>query len=122
MRSSSSTQTLRIATARLEFHSDRRLARALHVAVVAALLLLVFMIGRSLHANSQASVDARATLERQNATLRADISRARMELELERSTRVALEREVAQLNDEARQLQSRLEFFNAQSGRTVPAR
>jgi len=41
----------------------------------------------------------------------------RTELELERSTRQALDREVLELNDRVGELRSRLEFLNQQSGR-----
>lgn len=116
------TPTLKIATARLEFSSDRRLAKALHVLAVAALVALVVMVGRQLHADAQASSALVEGVQRQNARLRADLSRALVELELERSTRAALERQVAELNEQTSELKSRLEFFNAQSGRQARTR
>jgi septal ring factor EnvC (AmiA/AmiB activator) len=116
MRSTSSTQTLRIATARLEFSSRRRLAQALHVVAVTALVGLVVMVGRHLLADEVATKAAMHELERQNSTLRADLARTRTELELERSTRAALTREVAEMNAETSELQSRLAFFSAQTG------
>ena len=122
MRSTGTTQTVRIATARLEFSSDRRIARALHVIAVAALVVLIGMVGRQLYAESRATEQALGDLERQNSTLRTELARARMELELERSTRAALERQVAELNEETRGLESRLDFFNAQTGGRAPAR
>jgi hypothetical protein len=42
----------------------------------------------------------------------------RAELELERATRTALEQQVMELNAQASELASQLNFFNAQSGRT----
>jgi chromosome segregation ATPase len=122
MRSGSSTQTLRIATARLEFSSRRRLAQALHAVAVAALLGLVIVIGRYLLADSAATQAALDDLTRQNATLRADLARARTELELERSTREALTRQVAEMNAETNELQSRLAFFNSQTGQSRASR
>lgn len=116
MRSTSSTQTMRIATARLEFSSRRRLAQALHVVAVTALVGLVVMVGRHLLADEVATKAAMHELERQNSTLRADLARTRTELELERSTRAALTREVAEMNAETSELQSRLAFFSAQTG------
>ena len=116
MRSTSSTQTMRIATARLEFSSRRRLARALHVVAVAALVGLVVIVGRHLLADEVAAKAAMRELERPNSTLRADLARTRTELELERSTRAALTREVAEMNAETSELQSRLAFFSAQTG------
>jgi septal ring factor EnvC (AmiA/AmiB activator) len=122
MRSASSTQTLRIATARLEFSSRRRLSQALHAVAVAALLGLVIVIGRYLLADSAATQAALDDLTRQNATLRADLARARTELELERSTREALTRQVAEMNAETHELQSRLAFFNSQTGQSRATR
>ena len=114
------TSTRNLATARLEFRKDRRFAQAVQLAAVAALLILALLIGRQLRADSDGSEAALAALRQQNAALRADITRARTELELERSTRAALARQVAELNQTTVALQSRLEFFNAQSGQ--PAR
>ena len=122
MRSTVNTPTLKLATARLEFRSDRRLKEALHVAAVAALIFLFIMIGRRLYVDSQASGDELAVLKQQNAALRADLSRELIELELERSTRAALARQVADLNEETTELESRLDFFDAQSGRPGNAR
>jgi hypothetical protein len=122
MRSTISAPTLKVTTARLEFSSDRRLAKALHVAAVAALVFLVVAISRQLQADSQAPGAVLAALKQQNATLQTDLARARIELALERSTRAALARQVAELNEEASELKSRLEFFSAQGGHTRGAR
>lgn len=111
------TPTLKLAAARLEFSRDRRFTNALHLAAVTSLLLLFIMIGWRLHADSRASATVLAGLRQQNTALRADLSRALLELELERSTRAALAHQVAELNEESRELKSRLDFFNAQSGR-----
>jgi len=110
------TPTLKLAAARLEFSRDRRFTNALHLAAVAALVFLLIMIGWRLHADSRASATVLAGLRQQNTALRADLSRALVELELERSTRAALAHQVAELNEESRELKSRLDFFNAQSG------
>jgi hypothetical protein len=117
MRSTRNTPTLKLAAARLEFSSDRRFTRTLHVVAVAALVLLVVLIGRQLHADSQVSGAELAGLRQQNAALRADLARALIELEMEGATRAALARQVAELNKETSELKSRLDFFNAQSGR-----
>jgi hypothetical protein len=117
MRSSNVSPTLKLASARLEFRNDRRLTEALHLAAVAALIFLFIMIGWRLYLDGQVSGGELSKLKQQNAALRADHSRALLELELERSTRAALARQVAELNEEAHKLESRLEFFNAQSGR-----
>ena len=122
MSSTVTTPTLKIATARLEFSRDRRLTQLLHAIAVVALVALVVLVGRQLHADAKASGAAVEEVQRQNETLRADLSRVRIELELERSTRLALERQVAELNEQTTALKSRLEFFNAQSGRAAQTR
>jgi septal ring factor EnvC (AmiA/AmiB activator) len=122
MRSATSTQTLKLATARLEFRSDRRFRQVLHLIAVAAFVFLAVTIGRRLHHDTQASGAELADIKRQNATLRADLERARTELDLERSTRAALARQVAELNEDATELKSRLDFFNDQTGRRVSSR
>jgi hypothetical protein len=114
--------TLKLAAARLEFSRDRRIKNALHLAAVTALVFLLTMIGWRLHAESRSSATELAGLKQQNATLRADLARALVELELERSTRAALARQVAELNEESRELKNRLDFFNAQSGRAGKTR
>ena len=122
MRSTVTSHTLKLATARLEFRSDRRLKEVLHLAVVAALIFLFIMIGRRLYVDSQASGAELTVLRQRNAALLADLARARIELELERSTRAALARQVADLNEKTSALTSRLGFFDAQSGRPGNAR
>ena len=118
MRAKTGSHTLKLATARLEFSSHRRFAQVLHVVAVAALVWLVIAISRQLLADSNATHAALEDLTRQNATLRADLARARTELDLERSTRAALARQVAEMNEETTELQSRLAFFSSQTGRT----
>lgn len=117
-RSSMRSRTTRLATARLELRDDRRLTRALPLAAVTVLAILSILIGSQVYVDGRESGTEQAGLRRENATLRADLARARAELGLERSTHAALVRQVAELNEEKTQLESRLEFFNAQSGRT----
>lgn len=116
------TSTLKLAAAHLEFSRDRRFTNALHLAAVAALVFLLVMSGWRLHADSRSSATVLAGLRQQNAALRVDLSRALVELELERSTRAALAGQVAELNEESRELRSRLDFFNMQSGRAGKTR
>jgi hypothetical protein len=68
------------------------------------------------------SGDQLAGLKRENATLRADLAHATTELNLERSTRAALVRQVAALNEEKTQLARRLDFIEAQTGRSRKTR
>jgi septal ring factor EnvC (AmiA/AmiB activator) len=122
MRTTAATSTRKLATARLEFRGDRRFTQAVQLAAVAALLMLAILIGRQLHADSDGAGAVLAALRQQNAALQADLARTRTELGLERSTRAALARQVAELNQKSIALQSRLEFFNAQSGQPAPRR
>ena len=121
MRFVSRTPTRKLATARLEFSGDRRIVTMLHLAAATALIILVIAIGRQLYAETRAP-HSLAGLQKQNAALRADLARVKTELELERSTRAALTDQVAQLNLEAGELKSRLDFFNAQTGRSGGSR
>lgn len=121
-RSSGHARTTRLATARLEFRDDRRFTRILLLAAVTALTILLALIGRQLYVDSRDSGDQLAGLKRENATLRADLARARTELNLERSTRAALVRQVATLSEEKTQLARRLDFIDAQTGRSKKAR
>ena len=117
MRAATRAPTLKLAAARLEFSRDRRLRNTLHFSAVAAIVVLLSLIGWQLRADSQSSTGALSGLRQQNAALQADLARTRVELELERSTRAALARQVAALNQETGELKSRLDFFNAQTGR-----
>jgi septal ring factor EnvC (AmiA/AmiB activator) len=119
--STTSTRTLKLATARLEFSRDRRIKNALHLIAVVALVCLVITIGRHIYSNSQAPGARLANFEQQNAALREDLARTVTELELERSTRAALALQVAELTEETSELKRRLDFFNSQtnpSGKT----
>lgn len=118
----SKSRTTRLATARLELRNDRRLTRVLQLAAVTGLVVLLLLLGGQRFLDSRRSDGQLAGLRQANATLQADLARARTELKLERSTRAALARQVADLNEEKIQLESRLDFIDAQSGRTGRAR
>ena len=117
MRAATRAPTLKLAAARLEFSRDRRLRNTLHFSAVAAIVVLLSLIGWQLRADSRSSTAELSGLRQQNGVLQADLARTRVELELERSTRAALARQVAALNQETGELKSRLDFFNAQTGR-----
>ena len=119
MRSITGTaRTRKLATARLEFSRDRRMVTLLQGIASLALLVLVIAAGSRLYADSRAPTSL-AGLQRQNASLQANLARVQTELELERSTRAALARQVAQLSEESNDLQARLDFFNAQNSRAA---
>jgi septal ring factor EnvC (AmiA/AmiB activator) len=122
MRSGSSAYTRKLSTARLEFATDRRLRTGLHVVGAAALICLAAAAGLHLYANGDAPAARLFRLQRENESLRTDVARLRTELEMERSTRKALDGQVAQLNERANALQNQVDFFNAQGGRPRKAR
>ena len=122
MRSASSAHRRKLSSARLEFATDRRLRTTLHVAAVAALICLAAATGLHLYATGDAPMTRQYRLQHENESLRADLARLGTELEMEHSTRKALDGQVAQLNERANALQNQVDFFNAQGGRPRKAR
>jgi septal ring factor EnvC (AmiA/AmiB activator) len=110
--------TRRLASAPLEVVSDRRARAALRSALVVVLVGLAIVAGARLYAEAQAPTSRIRALQDDNAALQAEIVRLETELELERATRAALDREVAGLNEQLGDLSNQLTFFNAQSGRS----
>ena len=84
---------------------------------VAAVVLAAGAIAWRSYVEGRVSGTALQTLTQQNTALRVEVSRTRTELALERSTRTELALQVAALNEEKRELERRLAFFNAQSAR-----
>ena len=122
MRTMTGVRTHKLATARLEFSRDRRLRSGLHLATVAALVVLALALGARFYLDGDAPASRLAAMQRENATLRADLARVRTELELERSAHAAVAGQVAELNERAGQLKAQVDFFNTQSGRPGKAR
>ena len=117
IRFADSSPTVKLATARLEFSRDGRIKQALRLSLLAAIVVGIFTLARPLYLDGTGL----ATLRDRNSELQAELARTRMELELERSTRASLERQVMELNRTAGELKSRLDFYNAQSGRADKA-
>jgi len=122
MRALTVSRTRRLATARLEFSSDRRFRTGLRVTAAAALIFVAVAVGARFYADGRAPAARLAGLQRENAALLADLARVRTELELERSTRAALAGQVADLSQQSSALKSQLDFFKLQSGRSGKAR
>lgn len=118
MKAGSDLDTWHLATSRLEIISDRKTRVALRAVLVSVLLLLGVLAGLRLYVEAAGPVARAAALEARNASLEAELARLREDLELERATRIALERQVVELNEQASQLASQLNFVNAQSGRS----
>ena len=117
MSSTIRTQTLKISTARLEFSRDRRLATTLRYAAVSVSMLVLGAVGSTLYAAGRLPATTAAALSKENAALRANLERLTTELAVERSTRAALAREVAQMNEQATALENQLAFLKQQNGR-----
>jgi len=122
MRWGPANRTRRLATAELEFSADRRLRNALHAVTVAGLIVAGLAVATWLYSSGRVPAARLAELERENASLKAELARARTDLEFERSTRTALTAQVAELSQRAGDLKSQVEFFNAQSRRGSKAR
>ncbi len=117
MRPATLASTRQLASAPLEVVSDRRARAALRSALVFVLVGLAFVAGLRQYADAQHPAARMQALLSENAGLRAELARLETELELERATHAALDREVAGLNEQLSDLNSQLTFFNAQSGR-----
>ena len=121
MKAGIEADTWHLATSRLEIISDRKARIALRAVLVAVLVSLAALAGLRLYADAPGPAARVSALQQENASLGADLARLRAELVFERATRVALEQQVTELNERSSELESQLNFFNAQSGRTRAA-
>jgi septal ring factor EnvC (AmiA/AmiB activator) len=122
MKAHGDADTWHLATAPVEIISDRRARVALRSVLVAVLVCLAVLAGMRLYAGAAGPVARAESLRSQNTALAAEMARLRAELELERATRRALEEQLAALHERSSELESRLNFFTAQTGRGAPAR
>ena len=117
MKAGIEADTWHLATSRLEIISDRKARIALRTVLVAVLVSLGALAGLRLYADASGPAARVSALQQENALLGDELARLRAELVLERATRVALEQQVTDLNERVGELDSQLNFFNAQSGR-----
>ena len=117
MKAGIEADTWHLATSRLEIISDRKARIALRTVLVAVLVSLAALAGLRLYADASGPAARVSALQQENTSLGEELARLRAELVLERATRVALEQQVTDLNERASELESQLNFFNAQSGR-----
>lgn len=117
MKAGIEADTWHLATSRLEIISDRKARIALRTVLVAVLVSLGALAGLRLYAEASGPAAQVSALQQENASLGEELARLRAELVLEQATRVALEQQVTDLNERASELESQLNFFNAQSGR-----
>ena len=117
MKAGIEADTWHLATSRLEIISDRKARIALRTILVAVLVSLGALAGLRLYADASGPAARVSALQQENALLGDELVRLRAELVLEQATRVALEQQVTDLNERVGELDSQLNFFNAQSGR-----
>ena len=122
MRVGAAADTWHLATSRLEIISDRNARTALRTVLVTVLVSLAVLVGLRLYADAAGPIARVSTLQQENAALGEEVARLRAELVLEQATRAALEQQVTELNERAGELESQLNFFNAQSGRARAGR
>ena len=117
MKAGIEADTWHLATSRLEIISDRKARIALRTVLVAVLVSLGALAGLRLYADASGPAARVSALQQENALLGDELARLRAELVLEQATRVALEQQVTDLNERVGELDSQLNFFNAQNGR-----
>jgi septal ring factor EnvC (AmiA/AmiB activator) len=105
-----------LTTARIRLASDLKAQTALRWVLAVALVLLAAGAALRLFADGAGTTTRRAALEEQNSALRAEAERLKAELELERATRAALDRQVVELNEQITEAERQLGFLKAQGG------
>ncbi|MEQ1801446.1 MAG: hypothetical protein ABL989_05960 [Gammaproteobacteria bacterium] len=124
----SHSDTHRLTRASLELSSrDERRRRAVTWVTVAALLLVaaggtLYLSDPRLRNPGAALFGAADALEKDNATLRAELERLRAEFDMEKATRAELNRESVELHARINELNNRLEFLTGREARELQPR
>lgn len=124
----SHSDTHRLTRASLELSSrDERRRRAVTWVTVAALLLVaaggaLYLSDPRLRNPGAALFGATDALEKDNATLRAELERLRAEFDMEKATRAELNRESVELHARINELNNRLEFLTGREARELQPR
>jgi len=105
-----------LTTARIRLVSDLKAQSALRWVLAAVLVLLASGVAARLVADGANAATRRAVLEEQNTALRSETERLSAELELERATRIALKRQVVELNEHIAEVERELGFLKSQGG------
>ena len=109
-----------LTRASFEPTAGRRLRKRV-VLTLAILVAVTAFVARSGYLDRHLAPPVRlAEVQRENASLTAQIERTRMELEMERATRTELQRQAADLSAKVTELTQQLEFLtsrNAPAGR-----
>ena len=108
--------TRRLSEARYELTSRRGITNALLLAGLPLMLVVLGGVGIQLFAPELSTPAATMQLRRENSRLHEEVERARAELQVERATRAELDRQVAELNETVKQLNTQLDFFESHSG------
>jgi cell division protein FtsB len=113
----STARTQRLASAQLELVSDAQARARLRAILVSVLLGLSTFVAVRLLTGDEVAL-SRDRLQQENVELSSSVARLTAELELERATRAALDRQVAELNQRSTELERQLAFVQAQKGAT----
>lgn len=122
MRARTEPSIWHLTTSAVEIVSDHRARIMLRTTLVAVLVALATLAGLRMYTEATGPVTRAAELQHQSVALAAELAQLRAELALERATRAALEQQVIELNERSSNLESQLNFFNAQSGRARTGR
>ncbi len=109
--------TRQLASARFELASDLRARTIMRTSLVSVLVVLAVIEGMNLYAGGAATLVVRSRLQQENSGLRTDVARMQTELQLERATNAALDRQVAELSHQVADLERQIAFINAQRTR-----
>ena len=116
MKAGIEADTWHLTTSRLEIISDRKARIALRTILVAVLVSLGVLAGLRLYADAAGPAARVTALQQENALLDDEVARLRAELVLERR-RVSRSSSKSPTSTKGSELDSQLNFFNAQSGR-----
>lgn len=111
MMSLADRSTRHLTEARIELAPASRLAVRRSLAGVAVALIVV--MGLMQFGGPGVPLSQVGRLEAENATLRTELSELRVELDIERATRTALDQQMAELNGQLGELASQVDFYRS---------
>ena len=103
-----------LTESRFELVPASRLPRG--VAVAAAVLAFVAVLAVARSGGLGAALSGADALAAENAALAEEVSKLRVELDIERATREALDQQVAELNGRVVELNGQVELYRAKGG------
>jgi hypothetical protein len=87
--------------------------RTMATAFAGIVIVLAAALGFANYLGAAVPFSRVGALEVENASLKSEVSRLRVELDIERATRAALDQQVAELNGQVGELSSQVEFYRA---------